>query len=82
MEERAELTADSDSLTVVFEPMGALYEIQPGETLTMVFNGPTNHPGSVVHRADYISVSEGLVGRMSAFDSAGNEIDLATGAPC
>ncbi|KJY26149.1 hypothetical protein VR45_37635 [Streptomyces sp. NRRL S-495] len=81
MEERVMLTADSECLTVVFEPMGAVYEIQPGEDLVIVFEGPATHPGGVEYRADYVSVAPGLVGRMSAFDSAGGEIDLETGVP-
>lgn len=75
------LTADSEWLAVVFEPMGAVYEIQQGENLTIVFEGPTTDPGAVEYRADYVSVAPGLVGRMSAFDVAGNEIDLETGVP-
>ncbi|MFB7379395.1 hypothetical protein ACFC26_08650 [Kitasatospora purpeofusca] len=81
MEQRVVLTADSGRLAVVFEPMGAVYEIQPGEDLVIVFEGPATHPGGVEYRADYVSVSPGLVGRMSAFDPAGDEIDLETGAP-
>lgn len=75
------LTADSECLAVVFEPMGAVYEIQPGGSLTIVFEGPATHPGGVEYRADYVSVAPGLVGRMSAFDSVGDEIDLETGVP-
>nr|BEK71000.1 hypothetical protein KPHV_82270 [Kitasatospora purpeofusca] len=45
-----------------------------------MFEGPVTHPGGVDYRADYVSVAPGLVGRMSAFDSAGDEIDLDTGA--
>ncbi|MFF2957252.1 hypothetical protein ACFVVU_38695 [Kitasatospora sp. NPDC057965] len=81
MEERTVLTAESDFLTVVFEPMGAIYEIEPGETLTIVFKGPPTHPGEIKHRADYTSASPGLAGYMMAFDSEGNEIDVNTGAP-
>ncbi|WP_149030545.1 hypothetical protein [Kitasatospora sp. MBT66] len=82
VKERVVLTADSAGyLAVVFEPMGAVYEIQPGEGLVIVFEGPATHPGGVEHRADYVSVSPGLVGRMSAFDSAGDEIDLETAVP-
>ncbi|MFE6747401.1 hypothetical protein ACFVGM_16220 [Kitasatospora purpeofusca] len=80
VEERVVVTADSEGLAVVFEPMGAVYEIPPGEGLTIVFEGPVTHPGDVEYRADYVSASPGLVGRMSAFDSAGDEIDLDTGA--
>ncbi|WP_406110021.1 hypothetical protein [Kitasatospora purpeofusca] len=81
VEERVVVSADSDWLTVVFEPMGAVYEMQPGEHLAIVFEGPATHPGGVVYRADYVSVAPGLVGRMSAFDSVGDEIDLETGVP-
>ncbi|MFJ2782413.1 MULTISPECIES: hypothetical protein [unclassified Kitasatospora] len=81
VEERTVLAAESDRLTVVFEPMGAIYEIEPGETLTIVFKGPPTHPGEVKHRADYTSVSPGLAGYMTAFDSKDNEIDVNTGAP-
>ncbi|MFE2729279.1 hypothetical protein [Kitasatospora sp. NPDC059327] len=81
VEERTVLAVESDCLTVVFEPMGALYEIEPGETLTIVFKGPPTHPGEIRHRPDYTSVSPGLVGYMMAFDSKGNEIDIYTGAP-
>ncbi|MCX4690442.1 hypothetical protein OG401_40175 [Kitasatospora purpeofusca] len=80
VEERVVVTADSDWLSVVFEPMGAVYEIHPGEHLTIVFEGPTTDPGAVDHRADHVSVAPGLVGRMSVFDSAGDEIDVETGA--
>ncbi|WP_435652169.1 hypothetical protein [Kitasatospora purpeofusca] len=80
VEERVVVTADSDWLSVVFEPMGAVYEIQPGENLTIVFEGPATDPGVVDRRADYVSVAPGLVGRMSAFDAAGDEIDVETGA--
>ncbi|MFD7417859.1 hypothetical protein [Kitasatospora purpeofusca] len=81
VEERVMVTADSDWLTVVFEPMGVVYEMQPGEHLTIVFEGPATHPGGVEYRADYVSVAPGLVGRMSAFDPVGDEIDVETGVP-
>ncbi|MFJ4672869.1 hypothetical protein [Kitasatospora purpeofusca] len=71
VEEWVVLTADSGRLAVVFEPMGAVYEGRPGENLTVVFEGPVTHSGGVAYRADYVSVSSGLVGRMSAFDPAG-----------
>ncbi|MFE6865031.1 hypothetical protein ACFVFS_00575 [Kitasatospora sp. NPDC057692] len=71
-----------EPLTVVFEPMGSLYEVPAGEHLTVRFKSPPGRGGAVAHRSDYVSISPGLSGgTMTAWTAVGAEIDLITGCP-
>ncbi|MFE5581154.1 hypothetical protein [Kitasatospora sp. NPDC056531] len=76
------LTADGGApLTVVFEPMGSLYELPAGEHLTIRFAGPPESRGAVDRRPDYVSACGPLGGTMTVRTAAGAEIDLLTGVP-
>ncbi|MFJ4092621.1 hypothetical protein ACIPYS_13645 [Kitasatospora sp. NPDC089913] len=81
VEESVVLEAPGDqSLWVVFEPMGSLYELPPGESLTVRFRARAEEGYGLVRKDDYVSVSAGS-GWMTAWTSAGAEVDIDTGCP-
>ncbi|MER7849808.1 hypothetical protein ABTZ03_38405 [Kitasatospora sp. NPDC096077] len=82
VEERVVVAAGADEpLTVVFEPMGSLYEVPAGERLTVVFRSRPGHSGEVEYRPDHASACAGAGGTMAAWTASGAEIDLGTGEP-
>ncbi|MFJ8434312.1 hypothetical protein ACIQ9P_23710 [Kitasatospora sp. NPDC094019] len=81
VEESVVLEAPTEEpLWVVFEPMGSLYELPPGESLTVRFRVRPEEGYGLGRKDDYVSVSAGS-GWMTAWTSAGAEVDIDTGCP-
>ena len=68
--------AGEQSMTVNLEPTGMQYRLHPGDSIRVVVTGPGSGIVDVAHDADTLVVCTWAGGLMSAFDAAGNELQV------
>lgn len=67
---------DQDSVTVHFEPAGAVHVLERGDWFNVQANVPVDFEIEVAHAPEAIIVQLGAEWGVRAFDRAGNELRL------
>ena len=70
------LSASTAQLTVLFEPGGGQFVLEPGESFRVLVHGPEEETMEVMHGPDYISVWPSPRLKVRIFDKSGSELEI------